>query len=109
MYTQNQFFSQMKGLIMNARLPSESIYEPNKLLDLLKDFLGSKNDAALSRTLEVAPPVISKIRHHRLPISAALLIRMHDVTTLSVSDLQGMMGDRRAKFRLSPAQGRPKN
>lgn len=93
---------------MNARPPSGSTYEPNKLLDDLKDILGSKNDAALSRTLEIAPPVLSKIRHHRLPVSAALLIRMHDITELSVSDLQGMMGDRRKKFRLSSARGRPK-
>jgi hypothetical protein len=98
----------MKGLIMNARLPTDSTYEPNNLLDALKDILGSKNDAALSRTLKVASPIISKIRHHRLPVSAGLLIRMHDVTDLSVSDLQGMMGDRRSKFRLSSAQGRPK-
>lgn len=98
----------MKGLKMNARRPSELIYEPNNLLDALKNILHMKNDAALSRTLEIAPPLISKIRHHRLPISAALLIRMHDLTDLSVSDLQGMMGDRRTKFRLSPAQGRPK-
>jgi hypothetical protein len=99
----------MKGLKMNARQPSEFNYEPNNLLDALKDILGLKNDAALSRTLEIAPPLISKIRHRRMPISAALLIRIHEVSDLSVSDLQGMMGDRRTKFRLSSAQGRPKH
>lgn len=94
---------------MNARRPSELTYEPNNLLNALKDILGLKNDAALSRTLEIAPPLISKIRHRRMPISSSLLIRIHEVTDLSVSDLQGMMGDRRAKFRLSPMQGRPKD
>jgi hypothetical protein len=58
--------------------------------------------------LEVAPPVISKIRHHRLPVGASLLIRMHEVTGMSIRDLRDLMGDRRTKYRLSDAQGRPK-
>lgn len=94
---------------MNARLSPDASYNPNTLLDALKSILKLKNDAALSRALEVAPPVLSKIRHNRLPISGALLIRIHEVSDLSVSDLQTMMGDRRAKFRLSSAQGRPKH
>lgn len=94
---------------MNTRLSSDVTYEPNSLLDSLKGILGLKNDAALSRALEVAPPVISKIRHRRLPISGALLIRIHEVSELSVSDLQLMMGDRRSKYRLSSSQGRPKD
>ena len=93
---------------MDIRVSSDPTYEPNSLLDSLKSILGLKNDAALSRALEVAPPMISKIRHRRLPISGALLIRIHEVSDLSVSDLQLMMGDRRAKHRLSPAQGKPK-
>jgi hypothetical protein len=93
---------------MNPRMSSTSTYDPNNLLDTLKNILHLKNDAALSRMLEVAPPIISKIRHNRLPISASLLIRIHETTALSVADLQGIMGDRRTKFRLSPAQGRPK-
>jgi hypothetical protein len=52
--------------------------------------------------------VISKIRHHRLPVGASLLIRMHEVTGMSIRDLRDLMGDRRTKYRLSDAQGRPK-
>eukprot|EP01030_Chromulinospumella_sphaerica_P007478 gene7478-7311_t len=33
-------------------------YNPNRLLDTLIENLRLKNDAALSRALEVAPPVI---------------------------------------------------
>jgi Sec-independent protein translocase protein TatA len=78
------------------------------LLDILLGKMQLKNDAALSRMLEVAPPVISKIRHHRLPVGASLLIRMHEVTGMSIRDLRDLMGDRRTKYRLSDAQGRPK-
>jgi hypothetical protein len=70
--------------------------------------LNLKNDAALSRALEVAPPVISKIRHRRLPVGASMLIRMHEVSTMSVRELRDLMGDRRTKYRLSDAQGKPK-
>lgn len=83
-------------------------YNPNHLLDILLGKMQLKNDAALARMLEVAPPIISKVRHHRLPIGASLLIRMHEVTGLTIRDLRDLMGDRRDKYRLSDAQGRPK-
>jgi hypothetical protein len=67
-----------------------------------------KNDAALARALEVAPPLISKIRHRRLPVGASLLIRMHEVTDLPVHELRELMGDRRQKYRISDMQGKPK-
>lgn len=81
-------------------------YSPNRLLDALLENMHLKDDAALSRLLEVAPPVISKIRHRRMPVSASVLIRMHDVKGISVGDLRFLMGDRRTKYRLSDAQGR---
>ncbi len=83
-------------------------YDPNNLLGALIEKLHLKNDAALSRALEVAPPVISKIRHRRLPVGASLLIRMHEVCDLSIQDLRALMGDRRGKFRISDKQFKPK-
>jgi hypothetical protein len=76
-------------------------YNPDRLLDQLLNQLELKNDAALSRALEVGPPVISKIRHQRLPIGASLLIRMHEVSDMSIRDLRYLMGDRRPKFNAS--------
>lgn len=73
-------------------------YNPNHLLDILIGKLNLKNDAALSRALEVAPPVISKVRHHRLAVGATLLIRMHEVSGISIRDLRALMGDCRDKF-----------
>jgi hypothetical protein len=84
-------------------------YDPNNLLESLIEKLNLKNDAALSRALEVAPPLISKIRHRRLPVGASLLIRMHEVSDLSIRDLRQLMGDRRNKFRISDKQFKPKN
>lgn len=82
-------------------------YDPNNLLDHLIKTLGLKNDAALSRALEVAPPVLSKIRHRRLPVGASLLIRMHEISDISIRELRDLMGDRRDKHRISPGQFKP--
>jgi hypothetical protein len=84
-------------------------YDPNKLLDTLIEKLQLKNDAALSRRLEVAPPVISKIRHRRLPVGASLLVRMHEVSEMGIRELRDLMGDRRGKHRISPTQFKPKD
>jgi hypothetical protein len=45
----------------------------------------------LSRALEVAPPVISKIRHSTLPIGATILLRMHEVSDFSIRELRALM------------------
>ena len=89
-------------------LVSQEGYDPNRLLDALIQKLGLKNDAALSRALEVRPPVISKIRHRTLPVGASLLIRMHEVTDLSIRELRELMGDRRKRMRISEVDGKPR-
>ena len=89
-------------------LTGQETYDPDRLLNTLIEKMRLKNDAALSRALEVAPPVISKIRHRRLPVGASLLIRMHEVSDLSIRELRELMGDRRTKYRLSNVQGKPK-
>lgn len=67
-------------------------YAPGTLLDTLIKRMALKNDAALSRRLKVAAPVISKIRHRRLPVGASLLLRMHDVTAMPINELRSLMG-----------------
>ena len=73
------------------KLPELGTYDPNKVLDAIILKLELKNDAALSRALEVAPPVISKIRHQTLPIGATILIRMHEISDFSIRELRALM------------------
>lgn len=73
-------------------------YDPNNLLNKLIDQLHLKNDAELSKMLEVAPPVISKIRHHKLSVGASLMISMHEISNISIKDLRALMGDTRDTF-----------
>lgn len=74
---------------------NELDYNPGRLLDQLRLHLNLKNDAALAASLEVAAPVISKIRNLKLPVGATILIRMHEVSEISIRDLRALMGERR--------------
>lgn len=59
-------------------------YTPEALLDLIIDRDRLRCDAALARKLDVGPPVLSKIRHRRLKISAEILVRIHDLFGLDL-------------------------
>lgn len=75
-------------------------YDPNQLLDALLARLNLKNDAALSRALDVARPVLASIRQRSLGIGAWLLVRMAEISDLSIADLRRLMGDQRARLRV---------
>lgn len=86
--------------ILNIPETDEFDYDPAHLLDTLIEKLRIKNDAALSLRLQVAAPVISKVRHKVLPVGPNLLIRIHEESGLSIREIRALMGDRREKFRM---------
>ncbi|WP_395406264.1 hypothetical protein ACHMW6_06225 [Pseudoduganella sp. UC29_106] len=51
----------------------------NTLLDAVSHHMDCKNDRMLSALLDVAPPVISKLRHGRLNVGATLTLRIHEL------------------------------
>lgn len=67
-----------------------TVNEQTKLVDGLIDRFKLKNDAELSRKLGVAPPVISKLRHNRLPIGDGLLVKIHDVFGLQINETRAL-------------------
>jgi hypothetical protein len=67
-------------------------YRPEALLNFIISRLGLKNDAQLADALELRAPTISKIRNRKLAISPAFLIRVHDVTDISVFELRRLIG-----------------
>jgi hypothetical protein len=83
---------------MNQSSPGQDIQDVDKLLNALIVQLGLRNDASLARTLEVGAPMISKLRHGKVPVGAGLLIRMMEVSGISIKELRALMGDRREKF-----------
>ncbi|CAN5223078.1 hypothetical protein BH11PSE11_BH11PSE11_24400 [soil metagenome] len=95
-------------MMATTHYSQDAAYNPDNLLDTLREKLGLRNDAGLSRALEVEPPLISKIRHRKQPVGASMLIRMHEVSNLSIGELRKLMGDRRERFRVSQVQFKPK-
>lgn len=63
----------------------------NAFMTRIRAVMHLKNDRALSKLLDVAPPVISKIRSGKLPIGATMVIAINEVTDLSVSQIKEMM------------------
>jgi len=79
---------------------TQKTYDPNNLIDVVTARLALKNDAAVARALKVETPIIEKVRSNKLPLGGYLLMRLREVTGMSVTDLQDLMGDRRRKFRM---------
>jgi hypothetical protein len=57
------------------------------LFDSVISTNGLKNDAGLSRALELAPPQISKMRSGKLPFGAVAILRVHEVFGIPVREL----------------------
>lgn len=81
---------------MKMAQASNPHYNPSNLLEVLYKVVGARNDAQLARALEVSAPVICKIRRHKMPLPPSMLIRMHEVTKISIGDLRKLAGDFRA-------------
>lgn len=62
-----------------------------KLLETLKEKYELKNDAEISRRLEVAPPVISRIRSGKSGVSADIILRIHENLGMPVADIRALL------------------
>ncbi|MGV8893986.1 MAG: hypothetical protein ACOH2K_13790 [Burkholderiaceae bacterium] len=76
-------------------------YDPNRLLDALLKKMHWKNDAVLAQKLNVHINVIQRIRSSTLPLAASMLLWMQEATGVVIDELRRLMGDRRAKLRIS--------
>lgn len=65
---------------------------PFKLLEELKLKYKLKNDRALAAKLEVSPVVISKVKHGKLGLSAAFIIRIHEAVGMPVKRIREISG-----------------
>jgi len=62
-----------------------------QLLDEVKQRYSIKNDAQLSRTLDVPPPTISKIRSGKINVSADMILRIHECLGMPVADIRALL------------------
>lgn len=61
------------------------------LLDILREELDLKSDAALAEELGISKPVLSKIRHNKMKISAVHILRIYDATGWSIEKIRGYL------------------
>ena len=60
------------------------------LFDYLKDRFGLRNDRELARELGVQSGYISRVRHGHLPVSASLMLGIHDVFGLEIHEIKAL-------------------
>lgn len=68
--------------------PAAHAAPPHCLLDGVMARQCIKNDAELSRCLQLAPSSISKIRRRRVPVSDGVLLRLHDAFDIPIAELK---------------------
>lgn len=73
-------------------------YSPSDLLDKLMYLFNLKNDVSFSKKFGFSASHISKLRHKKIHISPNFLLRIHDTTQISISELKKMMKDKRKYF-----------
>ena len=88
-------------IMLTPTLSFPENYDPDLLLDTLLKRLNLKDDAALSRALHIARPLLSSIRQRTIGVGAGLLVRMAEVSDLSITDLRRLMGDQRVRLRVA--------
>jgi len=78
-------------------------YDPARLFDTVRQRLQLHSDKALAKALQIAPPLLARLREQVLPVSGSLLLRIQDVSGIAVAELQRVLGDRRRRMRLALA------
>jgi hypothetical protein len=96
-----------RGYGDSAEEPELGSYDSNHLLDSILDKLHLPDDAALCEALDVDESVISDLREMRREVDAALLIRMHELTDISIVGLRNILGDRRRRARFAAEENQP--
>ena len=51
-----------------------------------------KNDAAVAKFLDLAPPVVSKIRNGKLKVGASVVLRVMKATAYTLDDIEALLG-----------------
>ena len=62
--------------------------DPNGLLDAVIAQHQLKNDAALARLLDLAPPVISKLRSFKMPVGDSFVLRCIETAGLTLPQVR---------------------
>ncbi|MBC3871490.1 hypothetical protein [Undibacterium oligocarboniphilum] len=76
-------------------------YDPNALLDFVKQTLHAETDIEMLYRLgfnDIQQAELSKIRTRKRPLGAVLLLQIHETTNIPIAELRSKMGDTRRRF-----------
>jgi|GEM_PF-7117090 hypothetical protein len=90
-----------------ATAPCSAAYDPNNLLDFVKDTLGAADEPVLAHRLGIALPLLRGMRANQVPLGASILMRMAEITSVNITALRSIAGDRRARVRIAIPRGGP--
>jgi transcriptional regulator with XRE-family HTH domain len=76
-----------------GRSGGRHVFKQHRLLDTVMEALSLKSDAGLARRLDVTPPLISLLRSGKRRIGPSMLLRMHEVSDIPISQLRALMSD----------------
>lgn len=63
-----------------------------ELLNKMAKEFRLKNDAAVAKFLDLAPPVVSKIRNGKLEVGATVVIRVMRATKWDLDEIENFLG-----------------
>jgi plasmid maintenance system antidote protein VapI len=75
-------------------------YDPGRLFDQLLHRFNLTRDNDLARLLKMDKRLLSEIRQRRQDISGSMLLRMQDLTGLTIAELRFLLHDRRKTSRM---------
>lgn len=61
------------------------------ILDVLKEKYDLKNDAAIAKALDIAPPIVSRIRNGKSNVSADIILKIHETFGMPVADIKALL------------------
>ena len=70
-------------------------YDPAGMLDHVLRHLSLKSDCALAHALGMHPATVSRMRNKKVPVGAAILLRLHDISALSIANLKRLLAGHR--------------
>lgn len=68
------------------------ILTPHPVIDLAREKLQAKSDAVLAHMLGREPSLISRVRNRQRPMSADLILAIHESTEIPVQKIKAMLG-----------------
>jgi hypothetical protein len=87
--------------MMSSAREGNPHYNPGNLLDTLQRVFNVTNDRQLAIRLDVAPPLLCKIRGKKLEAPSWFLIHLNEETNFTIQELRALMGDYRPHCGLS--------